>query len=81
MIHTYTSGVYRGQQILGFDKAYGDMKYLNNDEYDGQWGKGIFRNGEGVFKEAATQRIERRLYLNDQFLEVLEVIQEGHQSS
>ena len=37
------------------------MKYLNNDEYDGQW-KDDNRHGEGVFKERSTGRVERRLY-------------------
>ncbi len=53
------------------------MKYLNNDEYDGQW-KRRNRHGEGVFKEASTGRVERRLYEKDKVKEVLEVIEQGH---
>ena len=53
------------------------MKYKNNDEYDGQWKDGG-RHGEGVFKEASTGRVERRLYEDDEVKEVLEVIEEGH---
>ena len=53
------------------------MKYSNNDEYDGQW-KNDYRHGEGVFKEASTGRVERRLYENDKVKEVLEVIEQGH---
>jgi hypothetical protein len=34
--------------------------------------------GEGVFKEASTGRIERRLYKLDKAIEVLEVIEKGH---
>jgi hypothetical protein len=37
------------------------MKYLNNEEYDGLW-KEDKMHGEGVFKEASTGRVERRLY-------------------
>ena len=54
------------------------MKYSNNDEYDGQFRKGFGRHGEGVFKEASTGRVERRLYENDKVKEVLEVIEQGH---
>jgi hypothetical protein len=53
------------------------MKYQNNDEYDGQW-KNNRRHGEGMFKEASTGRVERRLYENDKVKEVLEVIEQGH---
>ncbi len=52
------------------------MKYPNNDEYDGQWKKCV-RHGEGVFKEASTGRVERRLYENGDVKEVLEVIEQG----
>jgi hypothetical protein len=53
------------------------MKYPNNDEYDGQW-RWNRRHGFGVFKEASTGRVERRLYENDKVKEVLEVIEQGH---
>ena len=56
--------------------GYGLMKYPNNDEYDGQW-KDYEKDGEGVFKEASTGRVERRLYENDEVKEVLEVIEQG----
>ena len=52
------------------------MKHHNNDEYDGQFK--ACRHGEGVFKEASTGRVERRLYENDEVKEVLEVIEQGH---
>jgi hypothetical protein len=52
------------------------MKYKNNDEYDGQW-KRNRKHGEGVFKEASTGRVERRLYEDDKVIEVLEVIEKG----
>jgi hypothetical protein len=52
------------------------MKYRNNDEYDGQF-KYYSRHGEGVFKEASTGRVERRLYHLDEVKEVLEVIEKG----
>ena len=52
------------------------MKYINNDEYDGQWQR-YMKHGEGVFKEASTGRVERRLYDNDKVIEVLEVIERG----
>jgi hypothetical protein len=52
------------------------MKYQNKDEYDGQW-KRDRKHGEGVFKKASTGRVERRLYIKDKVIEVLEVIEEG----
>jgi hypothetical protein len=56
--------------------SYGHMKYDNHDEYDGQWKFGI-RHGEGVFKEASTGRVERRIYQMGNVKKVLEVIHEG----
>jgi len=53
------------------------MKYNNGDEYDGYWEK-HYKHGEGVFKEASTGRVERRLYEDDEVKEVLEVIEQGH---
>ncbi len=53
------------------------MKYKNNDEYDGQW-EWDYKSGEGVFMEASTGRVEKRLYVNDDFVKVLEVIEQGH---
>ncbi len=52
------------------------MRYANNDEYDGRWSVS-YRHGEGVFKEASTGRVERRLYKYDEVKEVLEVIEQG----
>ncbi len=57
------------------------MNYPNKDEYDGQWR--LLRHGEGVFKEASTGRVERRLYKDYDFeegevKEVIEVIEQGH---
>jgi hypothetical protein len=57
-------------------EGYGFVKYSNNDSYDGQWKRGN-RHGEGIFKEASTKRIEKRLFEDDVVKEVLEVIQEG----
>ena len=53
------------------------MKHPNNDEYDGQFNE-YRRHGEGVFKEASTGRVERRLYEYNKVKEVLEVIEQGH---
>jgi hypothetical protein len=53
------------------------MKYKNNDEYDGQW-KQNYHHGEGVFKEASTGRVERRLYQKSEVKKVLEFIEQGH---
>ena len=76
-IHEYGDGaVYRGEFKDGDFNGYGLMKYPNNDEYDGQFKR--YRHGEGVFKEASTGRVERRLYENDKVKEVLEVIEQGH---
>jgi hypothetical protein len=47
------------------------MKYSNEDEYDGQW-KEDERNGEGIFKEASTGKIQRILYEDDEILDILE---------
>jgi hypothetical protein len=69
--------VYRGMFTDYDHDGYGLMKYKNNDEYDGQWECGT-RHGEGVFKEASTGRVERRLYEYDKVKEVLEVIEQGH---
>jgi hypothetical protein len=52
------------------------MKYENNDEYDGQW-KNSKRHGDGVYKEASTGRIERIIIEEDEYHEVIEVIEEG----
>jgi hypothetical protein len=46
------------------------MKYPNNDEYDGSWRQSM-KHGVGVFKEASTGRVERRLYVWDKVKEVL----------
>jgi hypothetical protein len=70
-------------------QVYGNMKYHNKDEYYGKFGNQfgnqyqriIIRQGEGVFIEASTGRVERRLYENDVVKKVLEVIEEGHQRS
>jgi hypothetical protein len=68
--------LYRGELIGGWRKGYGLMKYENSDEYDGQWEEDR-RHGEGVFKEASTGRVERRIYDKDKVEEVLEVIEQG----
>jgi hypothetical protein len=58
------------------------MRYANNDEYDGQWKsnpfKGGRRHGEGVFKEASTGKVEKRLYENDEVKKVLYIFQRDH---
>ena len=46
-------------------EGYGYKKYENNDEYDGQWIDDS-RHGKGIFKEASTGRIERRIYEEDE---------------
>ena len=50
------------------------MKYTNKDEYDGLW-KDYRRHGEGIFKDAVSGNVERRLYRYDEVKEVLEVMQ------
>ncbi len=50
------------------------MKYANNDEYEGKWML-YSRDGEIVFREASTGRVERRIYEKDKLKEVLQVIQ------
>ena len=52
------------------------MKYANNDEYDGQWLNNL-KQGEAVFKEASTGKVERRIYDWDNVKKVLEVIQKA----
>jgi hypothetical protein len=75
---TYLDGkVYRGEFKDNSCDGYGLINYPNNDEYDGQW-KESLRHGEGVFKEASTGRVERRLYEENEVKEVLEVIEQGH---
>jgi hypothetical protein len=49
---------------------------MNWGEYDGYWSFGKMC-GEGVFTEASTGRIERRLIYNNKN-DLLEVIEEGH---
>jgi hypothetical protein len=64
--------MYRGE----FDElmnGYGHMRYANNDEYDGEWRNGK-RNGVGNFKEAATGKIQRRIYKEDELLKNIENI-------
>ncbi len=53
------------------------MTYEKNDEYDGQW-KSNMKHGEGVFMNASTGKVERRLYEWNRVKEVLEVIEQGH---
>ncbi len=72
----YDGRIYRGQLKHMFPNGYGHAKYANNDEYDGEWVNNRY-HGVGVFKDASTVRIERRLYENGHIQEVLEVIQEG----
>ena len=80
---SYNGDKYRGEFRLDDNdneffsySGWGHMKYQNNDEFDGYWHNG-FKNGEGIFKEASTGRIERRRYYNDVVIEVLEVIEQG----
>ena len=58
------------------------MRYANNDEYDGQWKSnpiiGGRRHGEGVFKDASTGKVEKRLYENDEVKKVLYIFQRDH---
>jgi hypothetical protein len=70
-------GLYRGEFKHVEYYSYGLMKYWNNDEYDGQWTHRKM-HGEGLFKEASTGRVERRLYEKNKVKEVLEVIEKGH---
>jgi hypothetical protein len=49
------------------------MKYSNKDEYDGMWSSDK-KQGLGVFKEASTGRIEKRIYAKDRVRQVREVI-------
>ena len=67
---------YCGEVKGDFMEGYGFFKYENDDEYDGRW-KNSKRHGEIVYKEASTGRIERIISEEDEFLEVIEVIQEG----
>ncbi len=63
--------------------VYGNIKYPNKDEYYGQF-KNMYKpckHGEGVFIEASTGRVERRIYENDMVKKVIEVIKDGHQRS
>jgi hypothetical protein len=48
-------------------------KFSNKDEYHGQW-KNNRRNGEGVFKEGASGKIDRAIWENNKKVKVLEVI-------
>ena len=68
---------YRGNFKDGEFDGYGFKKYRNNDEHYGQW-KNDLLHGETVFKSSSTGRVERRFYKNDEVIEVLEVIEEGH---
>ena len=60
-IETDYHGTYQGEYKNGSKEGYGLMKYKNGDEYDGQWHKNI-KNGEGIFKEASSGKIQRILY-------------------
>ena len=51
------------------------MKWPNKDEYHGQWKKDD-RNGEGVFKEGASGKIDRAIWENDKRVKVLEIIKQ-----
>ena len=77
---SYNGDKYRGEFLLDDDdneffsySGWGHKMYENNDEFDGYWHNGN-KKGEGIFKEASTGRIERRLYDWDEVKEVLEVI-------
>ena len=56
--------LYRGE-FNNTKTGFGHIKYSNNDEYDGHWQFNL-KNGEGVFKEASTGKIERRRYAFDE---------------
>ena len=63
-IQTWACGTeYRGEFKGDFD-GYGLKKFSDNNEYDGQWKQGL-KNGEGVFKQASSGKVERRLYEED----------------
>jgi hypothetical protein len=51
------------------------MKWPNKDEYHGQW-KNNDRNGEGVYKERASGKIDRVVWKNNKEVKVLEVIKQ-----
>ena len=51
------------------------QKWPNKDEYHGQW-KNNRRNGEGVFKEGASGKIDRAIWENSKKVKVLEVIKQ-----
>jgi hypothetical protein len=53
--------IYRGEFINSCRMGYGNFKDAKKDEYEGSW-SGHTKDGEKVFKEASTGRIERRLY-------------------
>ena len=73
-IQTYNYGnVYRGEFKNNQNVGYGLMTYEKNDEYDGQW-KSNMKHGEGVFMNASTGKVERRLYEWNRVKEALEVI-------
>ncbi len=49
---------------------------MDDNEYDGQW-KSDYKHGEVIYKNAASARIEKRLYEHNCIKEILEVIKEG----
>ena len=64
---------YHGQFVDENLEGYGMQKWANKDEYHGQVKNGI-RNGEGVFKEGQSGKIERAIWENDKRVKVLEEI-------
>jgi hypothetical protein len=75
---SFTLGeIYRGEFKDREEVCYGVVKYFNKNEYDGQW-KNFDKHGAGVFKDASTGRVERRIYEWNKVKEVLEVIEQGH---
>ena len=47
---------------------------MDDNEYDGQW-KSDCKHGEVIYKNAASARIEKRLYEHNCIKDILEVIQ------
>jgi len=65
--------VVRGEFKNNKVEGYAHIKLKNNDEYDGEW-KGSKSYGVGVFKNAATNRIEKAIFDGSKVMRLLEVI-------
>ncbi len=66
---------YHGQWVDDNLEGYGMQKWPNKDEYHGQ-GKNGDRNGEGVFKNGASGKIDRAIWENGKRVKVLEIIKQ-----